>query len=101
MFEMEPGSRLMGYGLFAPPAVPSQTFQADSRHTLFGALVQSKTTELDVVLDFPEIPEDCTRLEVRIPKLQEVSKVSRLYYLCRLLNNNVGMTTILMYTFWI
>ena len=69
---MEPGTNLIGSGLFAPASVPPESFQGESRYSLFGALVQSKTTGIDVMLDIPDIPDDCTGLDVRIPKLHEV-----------------------------
>ncbi|XP_052265860.1 gamma-tubulin complex component 6-like isoform X2 [Dreissena polymorpha] len=67
--DMSPGSGLHGNGLFLVQGCLGDQHEQNTTLSLFGGLVQSRTSHMDVRLTLPELPEAESRmLETRIPK---------------------------------
>ncbi|KAK6180241.1 hypothetical protein SNE40_012430 [Patella caerulea] len=76
IFELTPGSSLSGNGLFSVKGCMNDEYERTNTQTLFGALVQSKTTSLDVKLEIPDFKEDGYIPEIKIPKTISSSQLS-------------------------
>lgn len=57
IMEAAPGTGLPVTGLFFPPASAGDKFEKETRVSLFGALVHSRTSDMDVRLDLPPVPD--------------------------------------------
>ncbi|XP_055415392.1 gamma-tubulin complex component 6 [Bubalus kerabau] len=69
VMEAAPGTGLPAVGLFSYGDPCWDRFERDTRVSLFGALVHSRTADLDVRLDLPPVPDsaDLSGLAIKVP----------------------------------
>ncbi|XP_060044825.1 gamma-tubulin complex component 6 isoform X2 [Erinaceus europaeus] len=69
MMEAAPGTGLSSFGLFSYGDPCGDRFERDTRVSLFGALVHSRTFDMDVRLDLPPVPDsaDLSGLAIKVP----------------------------------
>uniref|UniRef100_A0A8C6E4E4 Gamma-tubulin complex component 6 n=1 Tax=Moschus moschiferus TaxID=68415 RepID=A0A8C6E4E4_MOSMO len=69
VMEAAPGTGLPAVGLFSYGDPCGDRFERDTRVSLFGALVHSRTADLDVRLDLPPVPDsaDLSGLAIKVP----------------------------------
>ncbi|XP_060980255.1 gamma-tubulin complex component 6 isoform X4 [Dama dama] len=69
VMEAAPGTGLPAVGLFSYGDPCGGRFERDTRVSLFGALVHSRTADLDVRLDLPPVPDsaDLSGLAIKVP----------------------------------
>ncbi|XP_032201714.1 gamma-tubulin complex component 6 isoform X3 [Mustela erminea] len=70
VMEAAPGTGLPTTGLFSYGDPCSDRFERDTRVSLFGALVHSRTYDMDVRLDLPPVPDsaDLFGLAIKVPQ---------------------------------
>lgn len=70
MMEAAPGTGLSSFGLFSYGDPGGDRFERDTRVSLFGALVHSRTFDMDVRLDLPPVPDsaDLSGLAIKVPQ---------------------------------
>ncbi|XP_045869048.1 gamma-tubulin complex component 6 [Meles meles] len=70
VMEAAPGTGLPTAGLFSYGDPCSDRFERDTRVSLFGALVHSRTYDMDVRLDLPPVPDsaDLSGLAIKVPQ---------------------------------
>ncbi|XP_022374757.1 gamma-tubulin complex component 6 isoform X2 [Enhydra lutris kenyoni] len=70
VMEAAPGTGLPTTGLFSYGDPCSDRFERDTRVSLFGALVHSRTYDMDVRLDLPPVPDsaDLSGLAIKVPQ---------------------------------
>ncbi|XP_044085061.1 gamma-tubulin complex component 6 isoform X2 [Neovison vison] len=70
LMEAAPGAGLPTTGLFSYGDPCSDRFERDTRVSLFGALVHSRTYDMDVRLDLPPVPDsaDLSGLAIKVPQ---------------------------------
>ncbi|XP_045411310.1 gamma-tubulin complex component 6 isoform X2 [Lemur catta] len=70
VMEAAPGTGLPTVGLFSFGDPCSDRFERDTRVSLFGALVHSRTYDMDVRLDLPPVPDsaDVSGLAIKVPQ---------------------------------
>ncbi|XP_032738621.1 gamma-tubulin complex component 6 [Lontra canadensis] len=70
VMEAAPGTGLPTTGLFSYGDPWSDRFERDTRVSLFGALVHSRTYDMDVRLDLPPVPDsaDLSGLAIKVPQ---------------------------------
>ncbi|XP_047641861.1 gamma-tubulin complex component 6 isoform X2 [Phacochoerus africanus] len=69
VMEAAPGTGLPAFGLSSYGDPYGDRFERDTRVSLFGALVHSRTADLDVRLDLPPVPDsaDLSGLAIKVP----------------------------------
>uniref|UniRef100_A0A8D0UK17 Gamma-tubulin complex component 6 n=1 Tax=Sus scrofa TaxID=9823 RepID=A0A8D0UK17_PIG len=69
VMEAAPGTGLPAFGLSSYGDPYGDRFERDTRVSLFGALVHSRTADLDVRLDLPPVPDsaDVSGLAIKVP----------------------------------
>ncbi|XP_067915266.1 gamma-tubulin complex component 6 isoform X2 [Heterodontus francisci] len=70
LMDAKPGTGLPGIGLFSHNYLAGDKYEKDTRVSLFGALVRSRTCEMEIKLDLPAVPDnvDMTGLKIRVPQ---------------------------------
>ncbi|XP_041349185.1 gamma-tubulin complex component 6-like [Gigantopelta aegis] len=70
IFEMTPGTGLIGHGLFRTTGLLNTRDEMETKMTLFGGLTHSRMTSLDMRLELPDLPEEGEQRapEIKIPK---------------------------------
>ncbi|XP_067861030.1 gamma-tubulin complex component 6 isoform X2 [Heptranchias perlo] len=70
LMDAKPGTGLPGIGLFSHNYLAGDKYEKDTRVSLFGALVHSRTCEMEIKLDLPAVPDnvDMTGLKIRVPQ---------------------------------
>ncbi|XP_047595833.1 gamma-tubulin complex component 6 isoform X3 [Lutra lutra] len=70
VMEAAPGTGLPTTGLFSYGDPCSDRFERDTRVSLFGALVHSRTYDMDIRLDLPPVPDsaDLSGLAIKVPQ---------------------------------
>uniref|UniRef100_A0A8C3WDR9 Gamma-tubulin complex component 6 n=1 Tax=Catagonus wagneri TaxID=51154 RepID=A0A8C3WDR9_9CETA len=76
VMEAAPGTGLPAFGLFSYGDPYGDRFERDTRVSLFGALVHSRTADLDVRLDLPPVPDsaDLSGLAIKVPLSMDQSE---------------------------
>ncbi|XP_068417954.1 gamma-tubulin complex component 6 isoform X3 [Eschrichtius robustus] len=76
VMEAAPGTGLPAVGLFSYGDPCGDRFERDTRVSLFGALVHSRTADLDVRLDLPPVPDsaDLSGLAIKVPSSVDQSE---------------------------
>ncbi|XP_031208294.1 gamma-tubulin complex component 6 isoform X1 [Mastomys coucha] len=71
VMEAAPGTGLPTVGLFSSGDSCGDRFERDTRVSLFGALVHSRTYDMDVRLDLPPVPDsaDFSGLAIKVPQV--------------------------------
>ncbi|XP_052016596.1 gamma-tubulin complex component 6 isoform X2 [Apodemus sylvaticus] len=71
VMEAAPGTGLPTVGLFSVGDSCGDRFERDTRVSLFGALVHSRTYDMDVRLDLPPVPDsaDFSGLAIKVPQI--------------------------------
>ncbi|NP_001102218.2 gamma-tubulin complex component 6 [Rattus norvegicus] len=71
VMEAAPGTGLTTVGLFSTGDSCGDRFERDTRVSLFGALVHSRTYDMDVRLDLPPVPDsaDFSGLAIKVPQI--------------------------------
>ena len=72
---LAPGTGLPAFGLSSYGDPYGDRFERDTRVSLFGALVHSRTADLDVRLDLPPVPDsaDVSGLAIKVACLRPAS----------------------------
>ncbi|XP_030303289.1 gamma-tubulin complex component 6 [Calypte anna] len=70
IMEAAPGTGLPAIGLFSQSYPAGDRFEKDTRVSLFGALVHSRTYDMDIKLDLPPVPDnaDLSGLAIKVPQ---------------------------------
>uniref|UniRef100_H3BA66 Gamma-tubulin complex component 6 n=1 Tax=Latimeria chalumnae TaxID=7897 RepID=H3BA66_LATCH len=70
VMEAAPGTGLPGIGLFSQNLLVDDKFEKETRVSLFGALVHSRTYDMDIKLDLPPVPDnaDLSGLAIKVPQ---------------------------------
>ncbi|XP_043569680.1 gamma-tubulin complex component 6 isoform X1 [Chiloscyllium plagiosum] len=70
LMDAKPGTGLPGIGLFSHNYLAGDKYEKETRVSLFGALVRSRTCEMEIKLDLPAVPDniDITGLKIRVPQ---------------------------------
>ncbi|XP_038667388.1 gamma-tubulin complex component 6 isoform X2 [Scyliorhinus canicula] len=70
LMDAKPNSGLPCIGLFSHNYLAGDKYEKDTRVSLFGALVGSRTCEMEIKLDLPAVPDnvDITGLKIRVPQ---------------------------------
>ncbi|XP_036614826.1 gamma-tubulin complex component 6 isoform X2 [Trichosurus vulpecula] len=70
VMEAAPGTGLPSIGLFAQNYPGVDRFERETRGSLFGALVHSRTYDMDIKLDLPPVPDsaDLSGLAIQVPQ---------------------------------
>lgn len=70
IMDAKPGTGLPGIGLFSHNYLAGDKYEKETRVSLFGALVHSRTCEMEIKLDLPAVPDnvDMTGLKIRVPQ---------------------------------
>ncbi|XP_053319663.1 gamma-tubulin complex component 6 [Spea bombifrons] len=70
IMEGAPGAGLPAMGLFSQNYPISDRFEKETRVSLFGALIHSRTNDMDIKLDFPPVPDsaDVSGLAIKVPQ---------------------------------
>lgn len=68
LMEAAPGTGLPATGLFSQNTSTSDKFEKETRVSLFGALVHTRTNDLDIKLDLPPVPDsaDLSGLAIKV-----------------------------------
>ncbi|KAM5250563.1 gamma-tubulin complex component 6-like isoform 1-T1 [Hipposideros larvatus] len=76
VMEAAPGTGLPSVGLFSYGDPCGDRFERDTRASLFGALVHSRTYDMDVRLDLPPVPDsvDLSGLAIKVPQSVDQSE---------------------------
>ncbi|XP_036762593.2 gamma-tubulin complex component 6 isoform X3 [Manis pentadactyla] len=76
VMESAPGTSLPTIGLFSYGDPCGDRFERDTRVSLFGALVHSRTYDMDVRLDLPPVPDsaDLSGLAIKVPQSVDQSE---------------------------
>ncbi|XP_070455319.1 gamma-tubulin complex component 6 isoform X1 [Equus przewalskii] len=76
VMEAAPGTGLPTVGLFSYGDPCGDRFERDTRVSLFGALVHSRTYDMDVRLDLPPVPDsaDLSGLAIKVPQSVDQSE---------------------------
>ncbi|KAJ7397848.1 Gamma-tubulin complex component 6 [Pitangus sulphuratus] len=70
IMEAAPGTGLPAIGLFSQSCPAGDKFEKETRVSLFGALVHSRTYDMDIKLDLPPVPDnaDLSGLAIKVPQ---------------------------------
>ncbi|XP_044136184.1 gamma-tubulin complex component 6 [Bufo gargarizans] len=70
IMEAAPGTGLPAIGDFSQNFYTSDKFEKETRVSLFGALVHTRTNDMDIKLDFPPVPDsaDLSGLDIKVPQ---------------------------------
>uniref|UniRef100_A0A8B9GB41 Gamma-tubulin complex component 6 n=1 Tax=Amazona collaria TaxID=241587 RepID=A0A8B9GB41_9PSIT len=70
IMEAAPGTGLPAIGLFSRDCPAGDRFEKETRVSLFGALVHSRTYDMDIKLDLPPVPDnaDLSGLAIKVPQ---------------------------------
>ncbi|KAM9171584.1 gamma-tubulin complex component 6 isoform 2-T2 [Pangshura tecta] len=70
IMEAAPGTGLPAIGLFSQNYPGGDKFEKETRVSLFGALVHSRTYDMDIRLDLPPVPDsaDLSGLAIKVPQ---------------------------------
>ncbi|XP_010001697.1 PREDICTED: gamma-tubulin complex component 6 [Chaetura pelagica] len=70
IMEAAPGTGLPAIGLFSQSYPAGEKFEKETRVSLFGALVHSRTYDMDIKLDLPPVPDnaDLSGLAIKVPQ---------------------------------
>lgn len=70
LMEAAPGTGLPATGLFSQNFSTSDKFEKETRVSLFGALVHTRTNDMDIKLDLPPVPDsaDLSGLAIKVPQ---------------------------------
>ncbi|KAM9247966.1 gamma-tubulin complex component 6 [Leptosomus discolor] len=70
IMEAAPGTGLPAIGLFSQNYPVGDKFEKETRVSLFGALVHSRTYDMDIKLDLPPVPDnaDLSGLAIKVPQ---------------------------------
>ncbi|XP_010226280.1 PREDICTED: gamma-tubulin complex component 6 [Tinamus guttatus] len=70
IMEAAPGTGLPAMGLFSQSCPAGDRFEKETRVSLFGALVHSRTYDMDIKLDLPPVPDsaDLSGLAIKVPQ---------------------------------
>ncbi|XP_054255475.1 gamma-tubulin complex component 6 [Indicator indicator] len=70
IMEAAPGTGLPAIGLFSQSYPAGDKFERETRVSLFGALVHSRTYDMDIKLDLPPVPDnaDLSGLAIKVPQ---------------------------------
>lgn len=70
IMEAAPGTGLPAIGLFSQNYPAGDKFERETRVSLFGALVHSRTYDMDIKLDLPPVPDnaDLSGLAIKVPQ---------------------------------
>ncbi|XP_069832922.1 gamma-tubulin complex component 6 [Dendropsophus ebraccatus] len=70
IMEASPGTGLSAIGLFSQNYSTSDKFDKETRVSLFGALVHTRTNDIDIKLDMPPVPDsaDLSGLAIKVPQ---------------------------------
>nr|XP_006122684.1 gamma-tubulin complex component 6 [Pelodiscus sinensis] len=70
IMEAAPGTGLPAIGLFSQNYPVGDKFEKETRVSLFGALVHSRTYDMDIRLDLPPVPDnaDLSGLAIKVPQ---------------------------------
>ncbi|XP_068132453.1 gamma-tubulin complex component 6 [Hyperolius riggenbachi] len=70
IMEAAPGTGLPGIGLFSQNVSTNDKFEKETRVSLFGALVHTRTSDMDIKLDLPPVPDsaDLSGLAIKVPQ---------------------------------
>ncbi|KAM6321068.1 gamma-tubulin complex component 6 [Aegotheles albertisi] len=70
IMEAAPGTGLPAIGLFSQNCPAGDKFEKETRVSLFGALVHSRTYDMDIKLDLPPVPDnaDLSGLAIKVPQ---------------------------------
>ncbi|XP_033919005.1 gamma-tubulin complex component 6 [Melopsittacus undulatus] len=70
IMEAAPGTGLPAIGLFSRDYPAGDRFEKETRVSLFGALVHSRTYDMDIRLDLPPVPDnaDLSGLAIKVPQ---------------------------------
>uniref|UniRef100_A0A6I8NRG3 Gamma-tubulin complex component 6 n=1 Tax=Ornithorhynchus anatinus TaxID=9258 RepID=A0A6I8NRG3_ORNAN len=70
VMEAAPGTGLPGLGLLSQNFSVGDRFERETRVSLFGALVHSRTYDMDIKLDLPPVPDsaDLSGLAIKVPQ---------------------------------
>ncbi|XP_014380087.1 gamma-tubulin complex component 6 [Alligator sinensis] len=70
IMEAAPGTGLPAIGLFSQSYPAGDKFEKETRVSLFGALVHSRTYDMDIKLDLPPVPDnaDLSGLAIKVPQ---------------------------------
>ncbi|XP_069764941.1 gamma-tubulin complex component 6 isoform X2 [Narcine bancroftii] len=70
LMDAKPGTGLPCIGLFSHNYLAGDKYEKETRVSLFGALVHSRTCEMEIKLDLPAVPDnvDMTGLKIRVPQ---------------------------------
>ncbi|KAF1594097.1 Gamma-tubulin complex component 6, partial [Eudyptes moseleyi] len=70
IMEAAPGTGLPAIGLFSQNYPAGDKFEKETRVSLFGALVHSRTYDMDIKLDLPPVPDnaDLSGLAIKVPQ---------------------------------
>ncbi|KAM6146504.1 gamma-tubulin complex component 6 [Phoenicopterus ruber ruber] len=70
IMEAAPGTGLPAIGLFSQNYPTGDKFEKETRVSLFGALVHSRTYDMDIKLDLPPVPDnaDLSGLAIKVPQ---------------------------------
>ncbi|XP_051889601.1 gamma-tubulin complex component 6 isoform X2 [Pristis pectinata] len=70
LMDAKPGTGLPSIGLFSHNYLAGDKYEKETRVSLFGALVHSRTCEMEIKLDLPAVPDnvDMTGLKIRVPQ---------------------------------
>nr|KAF6498426.1 tubulin gamma complex associated protein 6 [Rousettus aegyptiacus] len=76
VMEAPPGTGLPSVGLFSYGDPCGDRFERDTRVSLFGALVHTRTYDMDVRLDLPPVPDsaDLSGLAIKVPRSVDQSE---------------------------
>ncbi|XP_029473252.1 gamma-tubulin complex component 6 [Rhinatrema bivittatum] len=70
IMEAAPGTGLPTIGYFSQNYLANERFEKETRVSLFGALVHSRTHDMDIKLDLPPVPDnaDLSGLAIKVPQ---------------------------------
>ncbi|OCT89071.1 tubulin gamma complex associated protein 6 L homeolog isoform X2 [Xenopus laevis] len=70
IMEAAPGTGLPALSFFSQNDLSTDKFEKETRGSLFGALVHSRTNDMDIKLDMPPVPEnaDLSGLAIKVPQ---------------------------------
>ncbi|KFV19084.1 Gamma-tubulin complex component 6 [Tauraco erythrolophus] len=70
IMEAAPGTGLPAIGMFSQNYPAGDKFEKETRVSLFGALVHSRTYDMDIKLDLPPVPDnaDLSGLAIKVPQ---------------------------------
>ncbi|XP_056429720.1 gamma-tubulin complex component 6 isoform X2 [Hyla sarda] len=76
IMEAAPGTGLSTISLFSQNFSTSDKFERETRVSLFGALVHTRTNDMDIKLDLPPVPDsaDLSGLAIKVPQSMDQSE---------------------------